>query len=97
LAAVVLFGCSSLGPQTIVRDRFEYNTAISESWKEQILLNIVKVRYADVPLFLEVASIVSGYTIESSVNLGGTVSSQSAVQGDFLERALPAPTPIDRP
>jgi hypothetical protein len=31
-----------------------------------------------------VASIVSGYTLEGSVNLGGTVSSQDAVQGDFF-------------
>jgi len=36
------------------------------------------------PLFVEVASVVSGYTLEGSVNLGGTVSSEAAVQGDFL-------------
>ena len=54
-------GCSShLGPQTITADRFDYNTAITDSWKEQTLLNIVKIRYADMPLFVEVASIVSG-------------------------------------
>ena len=36
------------------------------------------------PLFMEVASVVSGYTVEGSVNLGGTVSSTDAVQGDFF-------------
>ena len=36
------------------------------------------------PLFLDVASIVSGYTVVGSVNLGGTLSSEDAVQGDFL-------------
>ena len=81
---VLLVGCSNIGPKTVTRDRFDYNTAISDSWKEQTLLNIVKLRYADMPLFVEVASIVSGYTLEGSVNLGGTVSSESAVQGDFL-------------
>jgi hypothetical protein len=79
-----LTGCSHIGPQTVPRDRFDYNTAIADSWKEQTLLNIVKLRYADMPLFVEVASVVSGYTLEGSVNLGGTVSSESAVQGDFL-------------
>ena len=79
-----LTGCTHIGPQTVPRDRFDYNTAISDSWKEQTLLNIVKLRYADMPLFVEVASVVSGYTLEGSVNLGGTVSSEGAVQGDFL-------------
>lgn len=77
-------GCTNLGPKTIPRDRFNYNTAISDSWKEQTLLNIVKIRYADMPLFVEVASIVSGYTLEGAVNLDGTVASANAVSGDFF-------------
>jgi hypothetical protein len=84
IVALVLAGCSNFGPQTVPRDRFNYNVAISDSWKEQTLLNIVKIRYADMPLFVEVASVVSGYTLEGAVNLGGTVSSDNAVQGDFL-------------
>jgi hypothetical protein len=80
----------------VPRDRFDYNRAISDSWKQQTLLNIVKTRYADMPLFVEVASVVSGYTLERSVNLGGTVSSQSAVQGNFFELGTSG-TYIDRP
>jgi hypothetical protein len=79
-----LTGCTNIGPKTVSRDRFDYNMAIADSWKEQTLLNIVKLRYADMPLFVEVASVVSGYTLEGSVNLGGTVSSKDAVQGDFF-------------
>ena len=84
VAVLLITGCTNIGPKTVPRDRFDYNTAIADSWKEQTLLNIVKIRYADMPLFMEVASVVSGYTVESSVNLGGTVSSQDAVQGDFF-------------
>lgn len=77
LIFILLFtqGCASIGPKTIPGDRFDYNTSISDSWKEQTLLNIVKLRYADMPLFVEVASIVSGYSMESSVNLGSNFSS----------------------
>ncbi len=83
---LVLFiaGCATIGPKSVIRDRFDYNTAISDSWKEQTLLNIVKLRYADMPLFVEVASIVSGYTLESSVSVNGALSTPDAIQGDTL-------------
>jgi hypothetical protein len=86
VAVVILLfsGCTNIGPTTVPRDRFDYNTAISDSWKEQTLLNLVKLRYADMPLFVEVASVVSGYTLEGSVSLGGNVSSQGGVNGDLL-------------
>ncbi len=82
--SLTLAGCATIGPPSVKRDRFDYNTAISDSWKEQTLLNIIKIRYADMPLFVEVASVVSGYTLEGSVNISGTLSSDDALQGDFL-------------
>ena len=87
LTGIVVFlltGCTNIGPKTVTRDRFDYNTAISNSWKEQTLLNIVKLRYADMPLFVEVASVVSGYTLEGSVNVGGTVTAAGSGVGDTL-------------
>lgn len=85
LAVVVCCGsCAHLGPRTIPVDRFDYSTAVGESWKEQALLNIVKMRYADLPTFVDVSSIVSGYSLQTGVNVGGTVSSQKAVQGNFV-------------
>ena len=83
-AILELASCSAIGPNSVHHDRFDYNQALSDSWKEQTLLNIVRLRYADMPIFLEVASIVSGYTLEGSVNLTGNVSSENTVQGDFL-------------
>ena len=68
----VLWGCRSLGPQTITADRFDYSTAIADSMKQQALLNIVKIRYMDLPVFVDVASVVSGYSIESAVSASGT-------------------------
>jgi hypothetical protein len=51
LISVLLFaGCTGIGPPTVDRDRFDYVSAISESWKRQTLLNLIKVRYLDAPV-----------------------------------------------
>jgi len=67
-----LSGCASIGPRTIVRDRVDYVTAISDSWKSQTLLNLVKMRYGDAPVFLNVDSAINQYSVDSSVSLSST-------------------------
>lgn len=62
-----LVGCASLGPPSIARDRFDYTTAVADSWKRQMLLNIVKIRYGDAPIFLDVASIINQYSLETEL------------------------------
>jgi len=75
-------GCKSISPKTIPRDRFDYSSALAESWKNQMLLNIVKVRYLDLPILLDVGQVVSGYTMETTGNLGGLLSSSGALLGN---------------
>jgi hypothetical protein len=65
LSALFLTGCFTLGPRTVARARFDCSTAISESWKRQTLLNLIKIRYADVPVFLDVTSIINQYALDS--------------------------------
>jgi hypothetical protein len=83
-AAALVTGCAHLGPKTIAVDRFDYSTAIADSWKQQTLLNIVKLRYMDLPVFVDVASIVAGYSMQSGVSVNGTISSDRAVQGNYV-------------
>src|SRR5262245_6215763 len=68
LAALGIAGCQHIGPGTILTDRVSYNEALAASWQEQTLLNIVKLRYADTPFFVDVAQITSGYSKTRSGN-----------------------------
>ena len=81
---LVCTGCAHLGPKTVTMDRFDYSTALADSWKQQTLLNIVKLRYMDLPVFVDVASIVSGYSMQTGVSVNGTLSSQNAIQGNYF-------------
>jgi hypothetical protein len=72
LLITTLSGCASIGPGTLARDRFDYITAISNSWKSQMLLNLVKLRYGDAPVFLDVASVINQYGIEGTVGFSGS-------------------------
>ena len=82
---VALFaGCTHIGPKSVVMDRFDYSSAIADSWKQQTLLNIVKLRYMDLPVFVDVSSIVAGYSMQTGVSVNGTLSSDKAIQGNFL-------------
>ena len=64
LTVALVAGCQSLGPGSLPRDRLDYGGAIADSWREQTLLNIVKLRYFDAPVFLEVSSVISSYTLQ---------------------------------
>ncbi len=62
----LLAGCRSYGPDRIPGDRFDYNAAISDSWHTQTLLAIVKLRYSEWPVFLDIEQIVAQYTFENT-------------------------------
>lgn len=68
-------GCASIGPGSVPRDRVDYSTAVADSWKKQTLLNIVRLRYADAPTFLDVSSVISAYAFQGQVAAGAAFSS----------------------
>ena len=107
VTALGVVGCASIGPGTVTRDRFDYTGAIAESWKSQMLLNLVKLRYGDTPVFLDVGQIVSGYTLQSTFTAAGSVFSTSGVvpgvpnssvtlgaQGQYVDRPTITYSPL---
>lgn len=67
LLALCSAGCMMrVGPKTIQADRFQYSTVITDSLKSQMLLNLVRMRYLDSPMFMDVAQVVTQYSFEAS-------------------------------
>lgn len=57
-------GCTSFGPEVVERDNFDYADAMREAWKEQMLFNMVGLRYAEPPQFLRVTSVINQYSLD---------------------------------
>ena len=67
-------GCyRPIGPQSVARDRHLYAASLSDSWKEQTLLNIVKMRYLDPPVFVDVGNIVASYSLVQGISANGNI------------------------
>lgn len=79
ILALALVGCQSIGPATIQRDRLDYAGAIADSWKQQTLLNIIRLRYFDTPTFLDVASVISSYQLQGEVRFNQEIFPNAAV------------------
>lgn len=68
---VGLYGCVSVGPETISRDRFDYGQAIADSWEEQMVFNMLRVRYGEAPVFLDVSQVINQYSLEGQAGVQG--------------------------
>lgn len=76
ISAVVLFSlssCVSVSPQRVVTDRMDYGQVVADSWKRQTLLNVVRLRYSDAPVFLDVSSIINSYSVAGKTSAKATL------------------------
>ncbi|QPJ63011.1 MAG: hypothetical protein G3M70_14445 [Candidatus Nitronauta litoralis] len=81
LAVLVTSGCAGVGHGRIEGERSNYNVAIQRSNDEQLLLNLVRLRYRDTPFFLEVSSVATQFTYSAGANAGSRL--ESGVKGIF--------------
>ncbi len=89
LLAATSVGCR-LGPKAIERNRLSYNEAVKETSEQQLLLNIVRLRYIHNPSSLAVTSIADQHEVVSGLQL--TPFFQAAAAGgitDYASRVLP--------
>ncbi len=95
IVLVTMTGCASVGPKTVPHDQFNYNAAIAESSQEQLLLNLVRLRYNETPVFLKVGSVISQYSRIASAN--AAVGANTSVVGDNTASAGGRLSWADRP
>jgi hypothetical protein len=56
-----LTGCAQLGPGLVKSGRNDYNIILQRTADEELLLNLVRVRYGDRPLFLSVSNVSTSF------------------------------------
>jgi hypothetical protein len=90
-AAIVMLACQGcLGPTAIRGTRLHYNQAYERTADQEILLNIVRLRYADSPVFIDLPAITSQFEAASN-GMGGSTSTPGLGQiaGNFALRDAP--------
>ena len=87
-AVLVVTGCAS--PRTVApvaRDTMTYSTELARAQQEQLLLNIVRLRYNDPVSFVEVDTLS---TEDSGTVSGGLAGAFGVSSGDFVDVLNPA-------
>lgn len=62
-------GCN-LGPRQIDNTRVKYNESIRRTSEEEMLLNLVRLRYRESPRFMNVAGVSAQYTFTGGIGTG---------------------------
>ncbi len=93
IATFQSIGCATVGHQTIHTARFNYNEAINRTSNEQLLLNLVRLKFRDVPVFLEIGGIATQYTFSRNASIGGALlfggsgdSASSSIAAGYIEQ-----------
>lgn len=102
LLLLLMGGCATISPDTYRGTANGYNIAMQEVGDEQLLLNIVRLRYRDAPYFFETSSITSQLDLTTSAGISGSFPLSGDVpdvlQGStgisFAERPTISYTPL---
>ena len=84
LIVLIISGCqSTFGPGALEKTHPAYNKSISETLSEQMLINLVRLRYREQPAFLEIGSVTVSPKILTAAKIDTTVNLNSG--GDFIK------------
>lgn len=73
---LLLLGCAGrLGPAAVRLSRSHYNMAAQETTAQELLMNLVRLRYRDTPYFLQIASLSTNLKLGGELSAGGSLPS----------------------
>jgi hypothetical protein len=76
LAALLsIIGCSGFGPRALKFNRNQYNMAMQQTSAQELLMNLVRLRYRDSPFFLQVASVSANLKLTVGLGASGEIPS----------------------
>lgn len=77
--ALPLAGCHTVGPRAVHAAGIDYNQAMSGAVNEQVLLNLVRLRYRDAPYFLEPTELITSHVLGAGAAADAILGVGSAV------------------
>jgi hypothetical protein len=100
LAILPAAGCTNFGASQVPVAQFDYNRAVASAMQEQMLLNVVRIRYFEAPVFLAVSSILTQYvwqgtagvSAQRGIDVPGGVAAPSSVGGSAVAVYAERPT-----
>jgi len=92
-------GCQHIGPPTIAGDRLAYNKAISDSWKQQMLLNIVRLHCRDMADFVDISNASQNYTLTGTAqaSFGASIYPWDKIMNTLTPSLMGGRTKMDNP
>ena len=84
----ILTGCARIGPDLIQASGNDYNIAIQRTIDEQLLLNLIRLKYHDTPFFLEVNSVSSQFKLNTEASVSSTFKKQETPESVGLSGKL---------
>lgn len=71
-------GCAWFGPHMLRTDQVDYERALGDAKKREMLATIVGLRFGDSPSFVAVSQIIASYTFEANAGVTGETGSGPA-------------------
>ena len=75
---LIISSCTSIGPVNIGKDRMKYNEVLQQTNAQELLINLVRLRYFDTPSFVNIAGITAQSSLVTGASLSHTRSTSRA-------------------